>query len=211
MTNKNYESISALLDDEVISNEFDKTLENMEQPEDVEAFGRYSLIGDVLRQEHELVVDSSFANNIQTALADVEQEPVADTAAQTNDSVVAISSHPSWSQRVANKVKSFATSSTGKGMSQMAIAASVALVAVVGVNNMSPQQEVDASPTIMTNPLIGGVSPVSLSSEQPAGQKSADQITQSRINSLISDHQQQLRVADDSAEKEDDKEQKEID
>ena len=198
MTIKNYESISALLDDEVVSKELESALESIKQPEDVDTFGRYSLIGDVLRQEHELVVDASFASNIQAALADVTQE----SAEQQTDSVVSIASHPSWSQRVANKITAFTSSSTGKGMSQMAIAASVALVAVFGVNNMSPQADIDSSPAVLTNPLIGGVSPVSLSSGQPAAQKSADQITQSRINSLISDHQQQLRVADDSDEKE---------
>ena len=200
MTNKNYESISALLDDEVTSKELDTTLEQMEQPEQIDTFTRYSLIGDVLRQEQELVESGSFASNIQAALASVEQESVEETAEAAD--VVSIASHPSWSQRISNKVKSFAGTSAGRGVSQMAIAASVALVAVVGVNNMTPQEDVDVSPAIMTSPLIGGVSPVSLSTDKPAAQKSANQMTQSRINSLISDHQQQLRVADDKAEKE---------
>ncbi|NVK25347.1 MAG: hypothetical protein HWE10_10505 [Gammaproteobacteria bacterium] len=200
MTNKNFESISALLDDEVMSKELDQTLAQMEQPEQIDTFARYSLIGDVLRQEQELVSEANFASNIQAALRSVSQDAVEGEAAQAE--VVAIASHPSWSKRVANKVKSFAGTSTGRGMSQMAIAASVALVAVVGVSNMAPQEEVDVSPAIMTSPLIGGVSPVSLSADKPATQKSANQMTQSRINSLISDHQQQLRVADDKAEKE---------
>jgi sigma-E factor negative regulatory protein RseA len=200
MTNKNYESISALLDDEVTSKELDETLEQIVQPEQIDTFTRYGLIGDVLRQEQELVESTDFASNIQAALNNVEQESV-EQASETGD-VVSIASHPSWSQRISNKVKSFASTSTGRGMSQMAIAASVALVAVVGVSNMTPQEDVDVSPTIMTSPLIGGVAPVSLSTDKPAVQKSANQMTQSRINSLISDHQQQLRVADDKAEKE---------
>lgn len=209
MTNKNYESISALLDDEVTSKELETTLEQMEQPEQsgqIDAFARYSLIGDVLRQEQELVESNDFALNIHAALENVEQELPEHSAEES--AVVSIASHPSWSQRIASKVKSFSGTSTGRGMSQMAIAASVALVAVVGVSNMTPQQEVDVSPTIMTSPLIGGVSPVSLSTDKPAAQKSANQLTQSRINSLISDHKQQLRVADDKAEKE--KEENEV-
>lgn len=206
MTNKNYESISALLDDEVTSKELDTTLEQMEQPEQIETFTRYSLIGDVLRQEQELVESNDFALNIHSALENVEQDSVEQSFEEP--AVVSIASHPSWAQRVSNKVKSFSGTSTGRGMSQMAIAASVALVAVVGVSNMTPQEDVDVSPTIMTSPLIGGVSPVSLSTDKPAAQKSANQMTQSRINSLISDHKQQLRVADDKAEKE--KEENEV-
>lgn len=207
MTNKSFESISALLDDEVNSQELDNALEQMaQQPEQLEAFSRYSLIGDVLRQEQELVTDSSFADKIQQAIASAEQEQVAEPA------VVSIASHPSWGQRIAARVQGFTQSSTGRGMSQFAIAASVALVAVVGVGNMSGTEEFKEDvPAVIASPLIGGVTPVSISSERPADRKSANQKTQSRINSLISDHHQQLRVADDKKEQEQTEEEKIID
>ena len=200
MTNKNFESISALLDDEMKSEEFESTLAQMsEQPEQVDTFSRYSLIGDVMRQEQELLTDNSFADNIQQAIASVEQEQ------SPAPEVVSITAHPSWGQRIAAKVSGFTQSSTGKGMSQLAIAASVALVAVVGVGNMSgsgtPEQK-DDIPAVIAAPLIGGVTPVSISSETPASRQTANQKTQSRINSLISDHQQQLRVTDDKQESE---------
>ena len=195
MTNKSFESISALLDDEVKTQEFESTFEEMHQePEHVEAFSRYSLIGDVLRQEQELVTDRSFADSIQQAIANVEQE-------NAEPQVVNIAAHPSWGQRIAARVSGFSQSSTGKGMSQLAIAASVALVAVVGVGNMSGiQDQPNSIPSVtapIAPPLLGGVAPVSLSADKPAVQQSANQKTQSRINSLLSDHQQQLRVTDD--------------
>jgi len=208
MTNKNFESISALLDDEAKSQEVESTLEQMsQQPEQIEAFSRYSLIGDVLRQEQELVTDSSFADKVQQALATAEQEQAQDS------SVVNIASHPSWGQRVAAKVKTFTQSSTGKGMSQFAIAASVALVAVVGVGNMSGtgvEEQGDDLPAVIASPLIGGVTPVSVAADRPAARQSANQKTQSRINSLLSDHQQQLRVTDDKKEQEQNEEDKKI-
>lgn len=199
MTNKNFESISALLDDELTSTKFESTFEQMtEQQEQVEAFSRYSLIGDVMRQEQELSLGDDFANNIQQAIASVEQ----DQSSIEQSNVVGITSHPSWGQKVVAQVKSFAQSSTGKGMSQFAIAASVALVAVVGVGNMSgtSTEQSDQGPAVITSPLIGGVTPVSVASDTVQSRQSENQKTQSRINALISDHQQQLRVADDNSE-----------
>ena len=215
MTNKNFESISALLDDEVKSQEFESTFEQMtQQPEQIDAFSRYSLIGDVMRQEQEIVPESSFADSIQQAIASVEQEQVQQDGAK-NSPVVDIASHPSWGQRIAARVSGFTQSSTGRGMSQFAIAASVALVAVVGVGNMNAvnEQQADSVPAVLTSPLIGGVTPVSVASDTAQTRRTANQKTQSRINSLISDHQQQLRVADDKNEQDEavEDEQKVID
>lgn len=202
MTNKNYESISALLDDEIQNDELDTTLQQLDdQPEQVGKFSRYGLIGDVLRQEQVLVTNNDFASGIQEALEHVEQ----DTTDKTQESVVSIASHPSWGQRVIGRVKSYTASSAGRNVSQFAIAASVALVAVFGVNNITPEQEINTSPVVSTSPLpfvTNSISPVSLSAEQPSAKPSANQMTQSRINALISDHQQQLRVVDDKTEKE---------
>lgn len=212
MTNKNFESISALLDEELNSQDVDATLESMSsQSEQVDAFSRYSLIGDVMRQEQELVTDGSFADKIQLAIADVEQEQVVDNKVE-EPQVVSIASHPSWGQRIAAKVQGLTQSSATKGMSQFAIAASVALVAVVGVSNISSTDPTANSelPAVVTAPLVGGVTPVSVASERPIDRQSANQKTQSRINSLISDHQQQLRVADDKKEKEQTEEEKKI-
>lgn len=193
MTNKNLESISALLDDEVNQAEIDQTFDGFDENQ-ASTFARYSLIGDVLRSEQELVTTTDFSQRIQAAIADVEQSESA-TVAEQLDSVVAISAHPKWHQRFSNSVKRFTSSSTGKGMGQMAIAASVALVAVVGVSNMAPQNDQMPSPVLNTTPLIDGISPVS--ADGLKAKPSANQVTQKRINALMADHHQQLRVADD--------------
>ena len=209
MTNKNLESISALLDDEVNQAELESTLEGMAESEN-ESFRRYSLIGDVLRNEQELVTDSGFADSIQAAIADIELPPLEQTENVNSDNLVSIASHPKWHQRVMAKVSQFGQSSTGKGMSQMAIAASVALVAVVGVSNIAPQQEEHMpSPVISTVPLVEGISPVS--TDGLKAKPSANQVTQSRINALIADHNQQLRAADDDKSDDDEADDQPID
>lgn len=190
MTNKNVESISALMDDELNQAELDQTMSALDD-EQTSTFARYGLIGDVLRNEQELVTNKDFSMSIQSAIADLEQS----SDIETVEPVVSITRHPKWHQRITNSVKRFTTSSTGKGMGQMAIAASVALVAVVGVSNMSPQNDQMPSPVLNTTPLIDGISPVS--ADGLKAKPSANQVTQSRINALMADHNQQLRVTED--------------
>ena len=206
MTNKNNESLSSLLDDELTQAELEAMMSELEQDE-AETFGRYSLIGDVLRNEQEIVVESSFSANIQAAIADIELEPVPQ---EQNSDVVAITAHPKWHQRFAQKLTSFGGSNTGKGMGQLAIAASVALVAVVGVSNMAPQTGDNVpSPVISTVPLVDGIAPVSADGLKQM--PTADQVTQSRINALMADHKQQLRASDADEEKESEEEKEKID
>jgi len=206
MTNKHLESISALVDDEVSQSELDSALQlTAEHADNVDAFSRYSLIGDVLRNEQVLEINSDFADNIQAAIANVEQD-----VADNNSSVVQISSHANWRSKVAQKVKAFGQSSTGRNSFQFAIAASVALVAVVGVNNMSQSGSEYSTPVAQTTPLVNGVAPVSLASDGVKSRPSANQMTQSRINALITDHQQQLKTVDDKKEAEQTNEDKKV-
>jgi sigma-E factor negative regulatory protein RseA len=208
MTNKNLESLSALLDSEISEQELQENWQELsDDSTQVDTFGRYSLIGDVLRNEQELMTSSSFADGIQAAIADVELDKV---QAETSDSVVSIASHPKWHQKIAAKVKALGQTSTGKGLGQMAIAASVALVAVVGVNNMQVEEQHMPSPVLSTQPLVSGLEPVSVENGL-APKPTANQVTQSRINALMADHNQQLRVADGKDEENSDEEEKKID
>jgi sigma-E factor negative regulatory protein RseA len=194
MTDKKLESISALLDDELNQSEFDESLANeIEQFDSKSKFSRYSLIGDVMRNEQHVMVDDSFASSIQAAIADLDTK-------QPQASVTSITSHPSWVQRV----KQTFSGSAGKAMGQFAIAASVALVAIVGVNNMEAVDGKSTTPVISTSPLINGVAPVSVASDQQGNKPSANQMTQYRIDALIADHQQQLKVKGDGSEKDED-------
>jgi sigma-E factor negative regulatory protein RseA len=211
MTNKHLESISALLDDELNHSELEATLQQAsEQSSQTDAFSRYSLIGDVLRNEQVLETESSFAANIQAAIANVEQEAVEDNTVAEKSSVVDISSHANWRSRMTQKVKSFSQSSSGRSSAQFAIAASVALVAIIGVNNMSQSNSEYSAPVAQTTPLVTGVAPVSLGSTGVQNKPSASQLTQSRINALIADHQQQLKVIDDKKEQAETNENKKV-
>ena len=206
MTNTHLESISALVDDEVNQSELESALQlTAEQSDNAEAFSRYSLIGDVLRNEQVLEISNDFAANIQAAIANVEQE-----SADNSSSVVQISSHVNWRSKVAQKVKAFGQSSTGRNSFQFAIAASVALVAVVGVSNMSQSGSEYSTPVAQTTPLVNGVAPVSYASDGVKSRPSANQMTQSRISALISDHQQQLKGADDKKEDKSTNEEKKV-
>ncbi|WP_299266237.1 RseA family anti-sigma factor [uncultured Psychrosphaera sp.] len=198
MTNKHLESISALLDDEVNQSELENALQQTsEKADDVDVFTRYSLIGDVMRNEQVLETNDSFAASIQAAIANVEQEVVEENTETEKSSVVDISTHANWRSRMTQKVKDFGQSSSGRSSAQFAIAASVALVAIIGVNNMSQSNSEYSAPVAQTTPLVSGVAPVSLGSTGVQNKPSASQMTQSRINALIADHQQQLKVIDD--------------
>ena len=198
MTNKHLESISALLDDEVNHSELENTLQQTsEKANDVDVFSRYSLIGDVMRNEQVLETNDSFAASIQAAIANVEQEAVEENTETEKSSVVDISTHANWRSRMTQKVKDFGQSTSGRTSAQFAIAASVALVAIIGVNNMSQSNSEYSAPVAQTTPIVSGVAPVSLGSTGVQNKPSASQMTQSRINALIADHQQQLKVVDD--------------
>lgn len=196
MTNKHLESISALLDDEVNQSDLDSALkQTVEKTEHVEAFSRYSLIGDVLRNEQVLETNDSFADSIQLAIANVEQDVISESS-----SVVEISSHANWRSKITQKIKTFSQSNTGRNSAQFAIAASVALVALFGVSNISQPSNQYTAPVAQTTPLVNGVAPVSLGSDGVQNRPSANQMTQTRINALIADHQQQLKAVDDKKE-----------
>ncbi|KZN67020.1 sigma-E factor negative regulatory protein [Pseudoalteromonas luteoviolacea] len=150
---------------------------------DAQKFARYALIGDVMRQKEQSTPCIDITSSVAAALAD---EPVynateTETAKQGDDNKVVQMSF--WRRPI----------------SQVAIAASVALCTVVGVNNFMPQNAVDTqSPVLQSTPLTGSVAPVSFSSEQPALQ-SAEQglreLQKQRIGALVLEHQRQSRMA----------------
>jgi sigma-E factor negative regulatory protein RseA len=224
MSNNNHEKVSALLDDELDSSAVEQVVAELAQETAAqEQFGRYALIGDVLRNEQEIMLGDDFANSISAAIADIDlsaesndsPEALNNTAlngtasndVSNNDTVTSITSHPSWGVRVAAKVRGITDSKAAKGGMQMAIAASVALVAVFGVNNMQPSPTAN-TPVLTPVPLVQGLSPVSADGlrEKP----NANQVTQSRINALMADHNQQIRTADKADFAQDNTDEKEV-
>ncbi|TMO24873.1 RseA family anti-sigma factor [Pseudoalteromonas sp. S4741] len=176
------ESLSALLDGEQTLN--DATIAS----DDVATFGRYALIGDAMRaKENNNNMDFDISDRISLAL---ESEPVYADFSQS-DSVATPSS-----TETDNKVVAF---NWRKPVAQLAIAASVAMFTIVGVNTL-PQGE-DAVqneiPLLQTTPLTGMASPVSYSSA-PAlenAEQGLRELQQQRIGALVLEHQRQARVA----------------
>ncbi|QYJ77984.1 sigma-E factor negative regulatory protein [Shewanella acanthi] len=146
----------------------------------------YHLIGDAMRGElpQTMVLDLS-----ASIAAAIELEPaiVAPQAASTATPAVVNSAQ----SKVVPLFKQFG---------QYAIAATVAMFAIVGVQNFSEPSDDAASPSpvLMTRPLVGSASPVSLQTG-PAPQNQSytnDQMNEQRrrINTYIQDHMLQQRL-----------------
>lgn len=194
MTNlneKRKEQISALFDDE-------QSLESRHLGDELEhAASRYSLIGDVMRGEGQSLIQIDIADQVALALEQEEtynQEPFAEDAnVTTQQNTVAISN---WK----------------KPFAQLAIAASVAAVAVIGVQTVPKSTDtINADPQIQnleTIPFGGTATPVSYSTE-PAletAQKGLKELEEKRLGALLIEHQRQSRIAQAEKVKEDDSE-----
>ena len=176
------EALSALLDGEQHLNDA-KIAE-----QDVTTFGRYALIGDAMRaQKNNNDIHIDISDRVALAL---ESEPVYADFSQTKTQPQAITETVQD-----NKVVAF---NWRKPVAQLAIAASVAMFAIVGVNTL-PQSNNEQSeiPLLQTTPLTGMASPVSYSSE-PAlenAEQGLRELQQQRIGALVLEHQRQARVA----------------
>ncbi|MEL0648069.1 RseA family anti-sigma factor [Pseudoalteromonas agarivorans] len=176
------EALSALLDGE--QHLADATIAE----QDVTTFGRYALIGDAMRAQknnNDIHIDIServaLALESEPVYADFSQSKTADKpqSVTENNNVVAFN----WRKPVA----------------QLAIAASVAMFAIVGVNTLpqSNNEQQSEIPLLQTTPLTGMASPVSYSSE-PAlenAEQGLRELQQQRIGALVLEHQRQARVA----------------
>tara|TARA_B100002049_G_C16070006_1_gene372330 strand:- start:1423 stop:2049 length:627 start_codon:yes stop_codon:yes gene_type:complete len=180
------EQLSALLDGE------QQLTDEAITKDDVATFGRYAMIGDAMRAEAN---NSAINFDIADAVADaLEHEPVyADFANKTN----APKSEEIVAATGTDNVVAF---NWRRPFAQVAIAASVAMFAIVGVqtlpqNSESPESDI---PLLQTTPLTGVASPVSYSSEQPAlenAQQGLRELQQQRIGALVLEHHRQARVA----------------
>jgi len=164
----------------------------LEQPELQQRLQRYQLAGAVLRNEAESVLPADFSDNFACLLA---EEPTYQL--QTSRSLL---------QKVAGSLRKAANAEWFKPAAHGAIAASVALVAVLGVQQYQQpfeQELMSPSPVLQTRPIAGFATPVSLSqtsvdSRFEAQEQQAMQEQQRRLQVLLQAHRQQVRVADAS-------------
>jgi len=161
---------------------------------------RYQMIGNVMRNELPAQVDLDFADNFALLLAEEETHKLqAEPALQ----LAAVTTTSRW-----GKIKSAANQSWMKTMLQGAIAASVAIVAVVGVQQS--QQSADdvltsPLPVLQTRPIGGVATPVSLSqssvdSRFAAQQQQLQLEQQRRLQELMQARQQQIRLLEQTAQ-----------
>ena len=177
------EALSALLDGE--QHLADATIAQ----QDVTTFGRYALIGDAMRaQKNNNDIHIDISDRVELAL---ESEPVYADFSQSK-----AANKPQSSTEKDNNVVAF---NWRKPVAQLAIAASVAMFAIVGVNTLpqSNNEQQSEIPLLQTTPLTGMASPVSYSSE-PAlenAEQGLRELQQQRIGALVLEHQRQARVA----------------
>ena len=149
---------------------------------------RYHLIGTAMRRETPSALPASFADDMAALL---ENEPVYQLQSQRSllqrvKSAVAVAANGRWLQPVA----------------QGAVAAGVALMAVVGLQQYQQSPNMDASaplPVLQTQPIAGFATPVSLSQttvqDRFAEQEQQAMLEQQkRLQALLNAHRQQVRV-----------------
>lgn len=224
MTERNIESLSAYIDGDLQDEKFLDTLCNDSELQ--EKWHRYHIIKDGLKQESPAVLHFDISAQVAQAL---ENEP----ALSARDSVAVSSAEPGvqspavqtetsspagkrslsvggWlTRKLAGKKAS--NDSAGKfspvfqQTGQFAVAASVAVAVILGVqqyNQPAEEQPFNAAPTIPVTGIQGGLSPVSL--EQTRALPRADvSVQRQRLNAYLNDHNQQVRrkgTADSSFE-----------
>ncbi len=179
------EQVSAMSDDQWDDQAIDALLAD---PELQASWSRFHQVKDALQGENVTIASADFASKISQAIAD---EPT--ILAPKSEKKVEQAEKP------AKVVRLF------KNVGQYAIAATVAAVAVVGIQQVG-QESADESPlpVLNTNPVVGvSATPVSLNapsaqqqtpvmSQYPAHQQLIEQ--KRRINAYFQDHELQQRV-----------------
>lgn len=180
--------LSAAIDEQGLSHEHLNAL--LQDQELQHRFERYHMIGSAIRQELPQQLHINFAEQFAEKLAEEPRHQ--------------LQSSLTFMQRVTLGVQRAANSDWLKPSAQTAIAASVALMAVVGVQHYQQpgvQDIMSPLPVLQTRPVAGFASPVSLSQttvdsrfEQQAQQAMLEQ--QTRLQELLNAHHQQVRVLD---------------
>ncbi len=178
MSESKFETVSSCVDNYLPQDSsFDDVIEDREMSD---TWGRYQLMGDIMRNEVPQNIDLDLSAKISAA---IDAEPTVLAPKPSNKP------QNTMKARIVKFVKPFG---------QVAIAASAAGLMVLGVqhNNMVQTDDVVPVPSIQTNPLIGVAEPVSFNYKQPnqVSQKQAYMEQQRRLQALLADHQQQIKL-----------------
>jgi len=184
LTEQDKAEISAFLDAEEGMSDL------MAQSEAGKTLERYSLIGDAMRADDKDFIHLDIASKVASQL---EHEPIFADFKKSESSIQVTKDEKASDNVVAFNWK--------KPFSQIAIAASVAMFAIIGVQTVptdDAQVIPESLPMFQTVPFGGMATPVSYSSEQPALQNAASglrKLQQQRIGALVLEHQRQTRIA----------------
>jgi len=178
MSEKKFETVSSCVDDVIIHDEsIDEIIKDKELSD---TWGRYQLMGDIMRNDVPQTLQLDLSAKIAAAIDD---EPTVLAPKNT------AKSESSFKARIINFVKP---------LGQVAIAASAAGLMVLGVqqNNVSQTNDIAPMQNIQTNPLIGIAEPVSFNYQQPTqmSKKQAYIQQQRRLQALLFDHKQQIKL-----------------
>lgn len=185
MSLENQDWLSAASDNQPLSKaQLDSLLSSAQLQQTLE---RYQMLGAVLRHETQSPLPASFADDIAAAL---QNEPTY----QLTDSQSLLS-------RIKNGLAQAANGRWLQPVAQGAVAAGVALIAVLGVQQyQQPGEEMlTPQPMLQTQPIAGFATPVSLSqttvSDRFAEQEQQAMLEQQkRLQALLNAHRQQVRV-----------------
>lgn len=196
MSSEHQEWLSAASDNQSVSAEQLDSL--LSDPELQASWLRYQLAGSVIRQELAPQLDVDFADRFAAML---EQEDSHQLVAEPVPVLQQVTASPvSGNQPAANQ-------GWWKMLMQGAIAAGVAIVAVVGVQQtqQKPDDALTAPlPVLQTSPIGGVAAPVSLSQTSVESrftpQQQQQQLEQQRrLQELMQARQQQIRLMEQAA------------
>jgi sigma-E factor negative regulatory protein RseA len=193
------QNVSALMDGESVDTESILAIESDQQQQ--QAWRNYHLIGDVMRGDAPEKPEWNIADSIAAA---IENEPSHhrfsqnETQLEQNNSVEFLESQPEPKQTK----KALPTWLTQFG--QVAIAASVSLAVIVGVQQYGGEQviapQVTQAPGATFGPSFGSAEPVSLT-RQPVVREQATQEElleqRSKVHAILQDYELQLRLNQD--------------
>ncbi len=187
MSESKFEAISSLVDNyRATEHESEQTIDDMLKDEHLSTtWQHYHLIGDVIRDE----IPSELQLDLSAQIADALQDEPTVLAPQH----VEIKEPSRFKAKVVQLVKPFG---------QLAIAASAAGLMIIGVqqNTADNNEIITPNEIVKTRPLAGFANPVSFNYQQPI--KASKQAVheqkveqQRRFQSLLSDHQQQVKLS----------------
>ena len=188
----NKEQISALVDGEIQDRVLLEDVAGNKELAD--AFGRYHLYGDALRNELPEQLPFDLSDRVMAAL---EQDAPLTAANDSNAEPASVAREPAKVVRPRFGFSRLKPALRHAG--QFAIAASVSAAVIFGVQQYS-QPSATQSPVLNTVPMSGGVAPVSLNYQADMPQRVNEQRLleqERRINAVLMDHELQQRLRQD--------------